>query len=106
MERMNPQSVDASSVILHSCSHPKALEIPDIISKDSLLNRRDIMTGKVMSRITIIAITPQELFIKLRLEVMVFKDSLTNPPTIGIKLPIANLAVRIDKESAPWVKTL
>ena len=48
----------------------------------------------------IIAITPQEFFMKERLEVTVLNASFTLEPTIGIKLLMANLAVLIEMLSA------
>ena len=53
-----------------------------------------------------IAIIPQEFFIKDILDVTVLNASLTVEPTIGMKLLIANFAVFIEILSADWDKIL
>ena len=95
-----------SSQALASESQPSALEIPLIISKQSLYRKAEIIIGNIKRAIVIIATTPQELFIRSRLADMVFRESLTNPPTTGIKFPIAKRAVLSERESALWLRTL
>ena len=56
--------------------------------------------GKVINITHITAITPQEFLTSIILDVTVRKASLMVEPTIGIKFPIANFAVFIDRESA------
>ena len=104
--KVKEHTVVASSRTLHSFSLPSALEIPLIRLKDNRYNKSDITTGRVIITIAIIATTPHELFIKERLEDIVFSESLKNPPTIGIKLPMANRAVRSESVSTPCVNTL
>ena len=77
-----------------------------IIENVNLFSSNDIIEGKVIMAITIIAIIPQELFTSERLDVTVLSESLINEPTIGMKFPIANFAVRIDKESTLCVSVL
>ena len=106
MLKANEHRFDASSQILDSASTPIDLEIPLIMSKLNLFKIKDITIGKIKRMITIIAKTPQELFIKEKLAETVFIESPINPPTTGMKFPIANLTVRRDNESALWLKTL
>ena len=82
------------------------MEIPEHKLKEILFNQIDIIIGIVSSKITIIAMVPQELFIRLKLDEIVAIESLTNPPTRGMKFPIANRAVLKDNESALRLKTL
>lgn len=104
--KIKEQSVLASSKILHSLSRPIALDAPLIRLKESLYSSSEITIGRVSITITIIATTPHAFFTYERLDEIVFKESLRNPPTIGIKFPIANRAVRIDNESTLCVSTL
>ena len=91
----------ASSSIASSPFDPISFDIELNKPKDSLFSKRLIIIGIMIIIITIIAITPQEFLIILRLLVTVLNASLIDAPTIGTKLLIANLAVFIDKESDP-----
>lgn len=91
----------ASSSIASSPLDPISFDIELSKPRDSLFNKRLIIIGITIIIITIIAITPQEFLIILRLLVTVLNASLIDAPTIGTKLLIANLAVFIDKESDP-----
>ena len=101
IDKIKEHKVDASSSTEHSLLFPRALETPLKRLKESLYKRREIITGRVIITITIIATTPQELFIKEMLDEIVFKESPKNPPTIGIKFPIANRAVLSESVSTP-----
>jgi len=59
-----------------------------------------------MTATAIIAITPQDFFIIVRLALTVLKVSLTEAPTKGTKLLIANLVVFKEIESALWESVL
>lgn len=100
-----PQIELLSSVMLDSLFNPRHFAIPDNILNDSLFKNREIIAGRTDIIITIIAITPRDPLINERLVETVFNDSPTAPPTIGIKLDIANFAVFIERESAPCAKT-
>lgn len=56
--------------------------------------------GSVSKTTHITAIIPQEFFTSIILAVTVRNASLIVEPTMGIKLPMANLAVLIERESA------
>ena len=66
------------------------------ILKSNLCNNSEIMAGSIIRATIIIAITPQEFFIKAILDVTVLNASFTVEPTMGIKLLIANFAVLIE----------
>ena len=106
IESAKPHKVQDSSKILLSLSIPSIFDILATREKENLFNQREIKTGRVIKTTTIIATIPQEFFINIRLEEIVFKESPINPPIIGMKLPIANLAVLKDKESALSLKTV
>ena len=57
-------------------------------------------TGRVRSKTHIIPKAPKQFFIRDILAVTVRRASDMDGPTMGIKLPTANFAVFIDKESA------
>ena len=63
------------------------------------------MIGSIISAIAIIAITPHEFFINDRDEDTVLNASLTDAPTNGTKLLIANRAVFNVRVSAPCDST-
>lgn len=90
----------------HSLLQFKHLAIDDVMLKSSLLRSKEIIAGSIIMAIIIIAIIPQEFFIKDMLDVIVLNASLTVVPTIGIKLLIANFAVFIDILSVDWERTL
>ena len=96
----------ASSKTRASPSTFKALDIPEHRPKEILFSQIDIITGMVSNKIIIIAMAPQELLIRPKLDEIVERESLTKPPTTGMKFPIANRAVLRDNESALRLKTL
>lgn len=95
----------ASSKIAFSPCPPIAPDTMDNMLNESLFKNKFMITGKVMTAIAIMAITPQELFIDAMLELKVRRASFTDEPTKGTKLLMANLAVFIDSESALWLST-
>ena len=92
----NPQTLDASSITVHSVSHFRHLAIDEVILNNNLYSKSEIICGSIIKAITKRAIIPHEFFISEMLDVIVLKASFTVLPTIGIKLLIANLAVFID----------
>ena len=104
--KVNPHMPDASLIMPFSLSHPIIPERDAHISRLSLFKYREAITGKVSNKTAIKAITPHEFFITPTLEVTVLKASDIEGPTMGIKLPIANFAVFIERESTLWVRVL
>ena len=98
--KINEHISDESRNIPPSFSHPIIPEREEHRSNESLLKYIEIKTGKVSSDIHMMAKTPQELFIYPILADTVLTASVIEGPTIGTKLPMANLAVFIDSESA------
>ena len=96
----NPQTESASSKIEFSLLQPISLDSEDSRLKESLFKKRLIIMGSIMTATAIIAITPQDFFIIVRLALTVLKVSLTEAPTKGTKLLIANLVVFKEIESA------
>ena len=93
---INPHTEEASSITVHSLSHFKHFAIAPKILKSNLCNNSEIIAGSIIRATIIIAITPQEFFIKAILDVTVLNASFTVEPTMGIKLLIANFAVLIE----------
>ena len=91
-----PHIESASSKIAPSLYPPIDFDIDVNIEKESLFRNRFIIIGSIKTIIEIIAITPQEFFIKERLEVTVRSASLTDEPTRGTKLLMAKRAVFIE----------
>ena len=97
----NVQTELASLNISPSLFKPISFDTELKNPKEILLSSKLMITGMIISKITIIAITPQEFLIMLKLLLTVLKASFIEAPTIGTKLLIANFAVFIDKVSAP-----
>ena len=102
----NPHIEEASSIIIASLSHFKHLATEPIKLSNNLWINKEIIDGKTIIVITIIATIPQEFLIKEMLEMTVLKASFTVVPTIGMKLLMANLAVFIEMLSADCDKML
>ena len=79
----------------------KIFEIPPKSPNEILFRNRYIIIGNIINAIITIAKTPQELFIKPRLDETVRNASFIDAPTIGRKLLIAKRAVLIVSVSAP-----
>lgn len=98
----NPQIESASSSTPLSLLQPISLAREANKLNESLFKNKLIIIGSIKIAIEIIAITPQEFFIKERLDVTVLNASFIDEPTMGTKLLIANLAVFIERLSALW----
>ena len=98
--KRNPQIESASSKMELSLPTFISFAREDKILKDSLFKNRLIIIGSIKTAIEIIPIIPEDFFIKSRLELTVLSASLTDEPTNGTKLLIANRAVLIETESA------
>ena len=95
-----PQHESASSKIALSLSALTSCAIEERMLKESLFKNRLIIIGSIITAIAIIAIIPEDFLIKERLEETVRIASLTEEPTKGTKLLIANLTVFCERESA------
>ena len=91
--KINVQIESASSSKTASLLLLIAFAIEERIEKESLFKNRLIKIGSMSTTIAIMAIIPQEFFISERLEETVLNASLTDEPTKGTKLLIANRAV-------------
>ena len=92
----------ASSNISPSLVSPIAFVIEFNSPKDSLFNKRLIITGITIKAMETMVITPQVFLIMLKLLLTVLNASFIEAQTIGTKLLMANLAVLIDRVSVPW----
>ena len=90
-------------MIPFSLSQPIIPEREAHMSRLNLFKYKDAITGRVSRSTAINAITPQELLITPILDVTVLNASEIDGPTMGIKLPMANFAVFIERESTLWV---
>ena len=87
------QIESASSRMTLCLSQCNIFDIDARRPKLSLFKNKYIIIGIIMSAIDIMAITPHEFLIKEREEEIVFKASLTDAPTKGVKLLMAKRAV-------------
>ncbi len=95
-----PQTESASSKTVLSLLQLSSLDKEESRLNDSLFKNKLIIIGNIITATAIIAIIPQDFFINERLALTVLSASLTEAPTNGTKLLIANLAVFKEMESA------
>lgn len=98
--KRNPHTESASSKMLLSLLTFISFAREDSILNESLFKNRLIIIGSIKTAKEIMPMMPEDFFIRSRLELTVLKASLTDEPTSGTKLLMANLAVLIDNESA------